>query len=157
MLVIDHMLDQSLDNRREHAELAGPDPAAGGGRGAHPFQSEDEAGAREQVDEVDPCSTHETGSGLVSAAASRGARSPRRRNIFNMRSVIMKPPTTLMVDAMTAIVPSPVASSPRSAPASTNDPTRAIPEIALVSDMSGVCSNDGTRRITSKPRNVAST
>ena len=35
-------------------------------------------------------------------------------------------------------------------------PTTAIAEIALVSDISGVCSSGETLRITSKPRKVAS-
>ena len=35
-------------------------------------------------------------------------------------------------------------------------PTTAIAEIALVSDISGVCSSGDTRRMTSRPRNVAS-
>jgi hypothetical protein len=37
------------------------------------------------------------------------------------------------------------------------DSITAIAEIALVSDMSGVCSNRETRRITPSPMNVAST
>ena len=35
-------------------------------------------------------------------------------------------------------------------------PTMAIAEIALVSDISGVCSSRETRRMTSRPRNVDS-
>ena len=35
-------------------------------------------------------------------------------------------------------------------------PTTAIAEIALVSDISGVCSSRDTRRMTSRPMNVAS-
>ena len=37
------------------------------------------------------------------------------------------------------------------------EPTTAIAEIALVSDISGVCSSRDTRRITPRPMNVAST
>ena len=37
-----------------------------------------------------------------------------------------------------------------------SEPTSEMPEIAFVSDISGVCRSGGTRRITSNPRNVAS-
>src|SRR5688500_16051649 len=72
-----------------------------------------------------------------------------------MRSVIRKPPTTLMVAAVTAMKPSQVATSPRSEPASTSEPTSEIPEMALVADISGVCSSGGTRVITKYPTNPA--
>ena len=41
-------------------------------------------------------------------------------------------------------------------PAMMIEPTTAIAEMALVSDISGVCSSRETFRITSKPMNVAS-
>src|SRR5579863_5931081 len=72
-----------------------------------------------------------------------------------MRSVIMKPPTTLIVAAVTAMVPSTVLTTPWPLPAATSEPTREMPEMALVVDMSGVCSRGGTLRITSNPRNPA--
>src|SRR5262250_454479 len=62
----------------------------------------------------------------------------RRRNIFSMRSVIMKPPTTLMVEATTAVKPRTVLRRVRCAPAVTMDPTSEIPDIALVADIRGV-------------------
>jgi len=34
------------------------------------------------------------------------------------------------------------------APATTNEPIREIPEMALVADISGVCSKGGTREMT---------
>ena len=43
-----------------------------------------------------------------------------------------------------------------SRPVITIEPTTAIAEIALVSDISGVCSSRDTRVITPRPMNVAS-
>ena len=73
-----------------------------------------------------------------------------------MRSVIRKPLTMLVVDAKTAMAPSTVLSRDSCSPASRMAPTTAIAEIALVSDISGVCSSRETRRMTSRPMNVAS-
>ena len=42
-------------------------------------------------------------------------------------------------------------------PAAMRAPTSVIPEIALASDMSGVCSNGGTRLIRAKPRKTDNT
>ena len=78
-----------------------------------------------------------------------------RWNIFSMRSVMMNPPTTLMVAEATAMVPSTVLTVPWSDPAATSDPTSEIPEIALVADMSGVCSSGGTRVMTWYPTTAA--
>ena len=63
----------------------------------------------------------------------------------------------LVIDAATAIVPSTVARSLFCSPAMISEPTIAIAEIALVSDISGVCRSRETPRITSSPTNVAST
>src|SRR4051794_37457042 len=74
-----------------------------------------------------------------------------------MRSVIRNPPTTLMVAAVTATKPSTRLSRLAfSAPAMRIAPTTEMAEIALVSDISGVCSSGETRRTSSKPRNPAS-
>ena len=78
-------------------------------------------------------------------------------NIFNMRSVIRKPPTILLVAATTAMNPKTKDSVLLCSPTSTIAPTTAIASSAFVSDISGVCSNGETRRITSKPMNPAST
>jgi hypothetical protein len=78
-----------------------------------------------------------------------------RLNIFNIRSVITNPPTTLIVEQVTATNPRIVLTAVWCAPAVTNDPTRDIPEIALVADMSGVCNRGGTREITWYPRKAA--
>ena len=61
-----------------------------------------------------------------------------------MRSVIMKPPTTLIVAAVTATTPSVTLDALRLAPAATNEPTSEMPEMALVADISGVCNSAGT-------------
>ena len=73
-----------------------------------------------------------------------------------MRSVIRKPLTMLVIEAATASVPRTVVNVVRCSPAMMIEPTTAIAEIALVSDISGVCSRRETFRITSKPMNVAS-
>ena len=59
-----------------------------------------------------------------------------------------KPPTTLMVEAVTAMNPSAVLSGLYPAPATTSDPISEIPEIALVADISGVCRRGETREMT---------
>jgi len=71
-----------------------------------------------------------------------------RLNIFNIRSVITKPPTTFVVAHTTAMKPRIVLSVLYRAPAVTIDPTSEMPEIALVADINGVCSNGGTLEIT---------
>jgi hypothetical protein len=65
-----------------------------------------------------------------------------------MRSVIRKPPTTFVVEQVTATNPKAVLSRLWPAPATRSDPTREIPDIALVADMRGVWRRGGTREIT---------
>src|SRR5208282_2401591 len=77
-------------------------------------------------------------------------------NIRSMRSVMMNPPTTLLVAATMAITPSTVANVLFFSPTRTIAPTTAMASSALVSDMSGVCSKGETWRITSNPMNAAS-
>ncbi len=76
-------------------------------------------------------------------------------NIFSMRSVIRKPLTMLVIAAVTAMKPSTreqvVASS---APVIRMAPTTEMAEIALVSDISGVCSSGETLRMISRPTKV---
>ena len=64
-----------------------------------------------------------------------------------MRSVTTKPPTTFMVARSTAAAPIAVPSAPLALLARTMAPTRMIPWIALVPDMSGVCKMGGTLEI----------
>lgn len=68
-------------------------------------------------------------------------------NIFSMRSVIRKPPTTLVLEQATAMQPSRVLSQSCRAPATTSEPISEMPEMALVADISGVCSSGGTREM----------
>ncbi len=69
-----------------------------------------------------------------------------------------KPPTTLAVPSTTAQKPTTIVSVSASArPATRIAPTRTIPWIAFVPDISGVCSIVGTFEITSIPRKIAST
>ena len=69
-----------------------------------------------------------------------------RLNIFSMRSVMMKPPTTLMVAAGHGDEAEHRGERRRGrAPASTSEPTSEMPLMALVADMSGVWSSGGTR------------
>src|SRR5258708_25069633 len=76
-----------------------------------------------------------------------------------MRSVIRKPPVTLIMAEVTAAHPrtdASIACGPSClAPAMTNEPISEMPEIALVADISGVCSSGGTREINWYPRNAA--
>ncbi len=65
-----------------------------------------------------------------------------------MRFVMMNPPTTLIVAAVTAIVPSTVLTTLRPAPAATSDPTSEMPEMAFVADMSGVWRSGGNCELT---------
>src|SRR5439155_18669386 len=74
-----------------------------------------------------------------------------------MRSVTTKPPTTLVVASVTAIRPRTMVTG-ESAPAAIRiAPTRMMPWIALVPDISGVCRMVGTLEITSMPTKTAST
>ena len=64
----------------------------------------------------------------------------------------------LIVPNMTATVPAIFTSvSAPSAPTTIRPPSSTMPWIALVPDISGVCSIVGTFEITSKPTNTAST
>src|SRR5580700_3935877 len=77
-------------------------------------------------------------------------------NIFSMRSVIKKPPTTLLVAATMAMVPRTVDSVLLCWPTNKMAPTTAMASSAFVNDMSGVCRSGEMRRITSNPMKAAS-
>ena len=70
--------------------------------------------------------------------------------------MIRYPLTRFVVDAKTAIAPSIVLTVAFASPARMMAPTTAMDEIALVSDISGVCSSRDTFWMTSNPRNVDS-
>src|SRR5215470_11814833 len=135
----DVVVHKRTNNRQRHADLAHQHALAGGDGMAQPLEREDEGDGRRQI--------------------RRHAyfSSCRRLNILSIRSVITNPPTTLAMEQATAMVPRIVESSLFAAPAMMMEPTKEMAEMALVSDISGVCSSGLTRRITSKPTKVAST
>ena len=57
-----------------------------------------------------------------------------------MRWVTRKPPNTLIAASATATTPTQPPQSNTAGPAASIAPTRMMPEIALVTDISGVCS-----------------
>ena len=80
------------------------------------------------------------------------APSPRAGglNIASIRSVTRKPPTTLIVPKATAMTSSSLSSEPAARPSisSRMPPRTTMPWIALVPDISGVCSVFGTLEMT---------
>src|SRR5262245_9261964 len=141
----DVVVHQRPDNRQGHADLAQQHAPAGGDGMAQPLEREDEGDGRREIRRLDEVGLHAYFSGC------------RRLNILSIRSVITNPPTTLAIEQATAMVPRIVERALFSAPAMMIEPTKEMAEMALVSDMSGVCSSGLTRRITSKPTKVAST
>src|SRR6185436_1457022 len=78
-------------------------------------------------------------------------------NILSIRSVMTKPPTTLMVADATAIAPRTGMSSESDfRPAIRSDATSEMPEIAFVNAIRGVCSSCGTFEMIWYPRKAAS-
>src|SRR5262245_13953687 len=102
------------------------------------MQREDEEHDRREIGELDEGMAHF----LVS---------PRSLNIRIIRWVIRKPLTMLVIDAKSAIAPSKRIVGGKSEPVIKIEPTTEIAEIALVSDISGVCSSRDTRPITPRP------
>src|SRR6185436_5791140 len=78
-------------------------------------------------------------------------------NIFSMRLVMRKPPTTLQVAAATAITPRVVRTASTCEPAMVMAATTEMAEMALVADISGVWSSGGTRCTTWCPTKGAIT
>jgi hypothetical protein len=78
-------------------------------------------------------------------------------NFDNMRWVTRKPPTTLMVAKIKALIPRTTERVELPAPAERRAPINVIPDMALEPDMRGVWRMGGTLVITSKPTNTAST
>src|SRR5205823_1120185 len=149
-------LDPRHDDREEHperADLVAAPRMRGVGEEA---QREDERDDRDQVEQVREVRAHSPL--LPSPGASGSFGASRFLNISSIRSVTTKPPTTFAEPSTTARKPTtqpkaPLCGEPRTAIA----PTTTIPWIALVPDISGVCSRVGTFEITSKPRKIAST
>src|SRR4030095_2425463 len=102
-------------------------------RRTQPFQRQDEQRRRDHVSDFDD-------------DIGRGHRvhaflAPLDLNIFSMRSVMMNPPTILLVADTMATVPKIVANVDLCSPARIIAPTTAIASKALVRDISGVCNN----------------
>src|SRR5690606_31188013 len=134
----------------EHADRAEHVARARGLGGAEPLEAEDEQRRGDEVRRVND--ERQDGSfGLCDHCPP----SCGFLNIWSMRSVTMKPPTTLMVARATAATPITVLSGDSRRPATMTAPTRVMPEIALEPDISGVCRICGTLVMTSKPTNMA--
>src|SRR5664279_4917901 len=146
LVVHDAAIQKRAGNRQHHSHFACPNPAPRGDWRTQPLQREDEEDRSDDVSDLND----------VFGSWDHGFCVRLDLNIFSMRSVMMKPPTALLVAATIAIVPSTVASVLLCSPARMMAPTTAIASNALVSDINGVCSNGDTRRITSNPINAAS-
>src|ERR1700675_4652700 len=158
--VVDNpVVQQRAADGQQHADFACPDAVAGRGRRAHPLQREDEQHARDEIQQLnDDLAACEIGGHYWLTDLAAGLAAGRLDlNIFNMRSVIRKPPTMLLVAATTATNPKTVESVLLCSPTRRIAPTTAIASNALVSAINGVCNRGETRRITSKPMNPAST
>src|SRR5437588_6973446 len=78
-------------------------------------------------------------------------------NISSIRSVTRNPPTTLIVPNATATTSRNFSSAPLDSAINSRPPSTTIPWMALVPDISGVCSVLGTFEMTVYPTNPAST
>src|SRR5208282_3074213 len=149
------VVEQRAADCQHHADFARPDAVAGGGGRAHPLQRENEEHTRDEIEKLDENLDRSDFAGHYLVTDLSAGRLDL--NIFNMRSVIRKPPTMLLVAATTAMNPKTAERVLLCSPTSTIAPTTAIASKALVSDINGVCSRGETRRITSNPMNPAST
>src|SRR5215510_8997342 len=113
---------------------------------AQPFQTEDEKDRGEQIAEFDKIiAVHQRCSSFPPESPPPPIRS---LNILSILSVIINPPTTLIIAEMTAMNPRNLLTSLYFPPAVRIDPTTDIAEIAFVADIKGVCKSGGTREIT---------
>src|SRR5262249_46817814 len=134
------------DDRDQHSQRGHIHSAAGSLRVAQSFQTENEKDRGEQIAEFD---------NIIAAHQCRSSFTPeslpppmRSLNILSMRSVIMNPPTTLIIAETTAIKPRNLLTSLYLPPAVRIEPTTEIAEMALVADINGVCNRGGTREMT---------
>ena len=132
----------------DHGNDAGEGAPPRRARVTHPQQREDEQRRGNEINRLD---------NVVHVHDLAGSRF---LNILSIRSVSRKPLTIFVIEAKTATAPrivgnAPPVPAPVPAPASMIEPTTAIAEMALVSDISGVCKSRDTFRITSNPVNVA--
>src|SRR5579872_7186177 len=140
-------MEERAENRREHSGGRQDHAAARRIRMAQPFQSENKQDGGGQIGGFKKIA----GVHFFSPVLSSVFMASFLRNILSMRSVIRNPPVTLIVAEVTAAHPRIEASRvwfSWLAPAMTREPISEMPEMALVADMSGVCSSGGTREIT---------
>src|SRR3954462_3579820 len=143
------VMQQRSGDRQQHADFAGPYAASRAPGRTHPHQRQNE--------QRRCCQVNELNDDIVRWRHVHGFCCERLTlNILSMRSVMMNPPTMLLVAATTAMVPSMVASLVLPSPATTIAPTTAMASSALVSDINGVCSRGETRRIPWNPMKPAS-
>src|SRR5262245_28287707 len=112
---------------------------------AQSFQTEDKKDRGEQIAEFDKIiAVHQRCSSFPPEAPPL----IRSLNILSMRSVIINPPTTLIIAETTAMKPRNLLTSLYFPPAVRIEPTTEIAEMALVADINGVCNRGGTREMT---------
>src|SRR5690606_17015535 len=148
----DLAVEQRDGDGDEHAGRAEHVAGARGRRRAEPLEPDDEERRGDEVGGVD-----EQRQRCAFGLCDHCPPSCRFLNIWSMRSVTMKPPTTLRVANATAATPITVLSGDSSRPATMTAPTRVMPEMALDPDISGVCRTWGTLVMTSNPTNMART
>src|SRR5579875_487442 len=141
-------IEKGRDHSDRRADLADQHSATRGRGRTQPLQRQDEKGDRHNVREV---------SEVLHSYLVHCFLRPLSLNIRSMRSVIRKPPTMLLNAAATAIAPKISESSDPGRAAMMMAATTTMASRALVKAIRGVCSSGETRRMTSNPRNPAST
>src|SRR6185503_20429182 len=139
----DLAVHQRGHDRDQHADRGEGVSVPRGLGGAELLDPDDEENGGDQVRRLD----HDR----WKVRDAHGQRAPGDfdANIWSIRSVTRKPPTTLIVPSTTARKPSTWTNGPSGAPATSMAPTRTMPWIAFVPDMSGVWRITGTLEIVS--------
>src|SRR5262245_16985991 len=139
-------MNQGADDGHKHSERGHIHSATRRLRMAQSFQAEDEQDRGEQVTEFNKIiAAHQRFSSFPPESLPPPIRS---LNILSIRSVIINPPTTLIIAEVTAIKPRNLLRSLYLPPAVRIEPTTEIAEMALVADINGVCNRGGTREMT---------
>src|SRR6185503_6170219 len=142
-------VEERDDEREDHAHARGQVAPARRLRRREPPDAENAEDRSDEVGRADD--------GRRKGGKTHQALGPFFVNMRSMRSVTRKPPTTFTAPRKTAMNPTTLASVPSAAPSTSIAPTRTIPWIAFVPDMSGVWRMTGTLEMSSKPRKIAST
>src|SRR6266478_3737852 len=139
------MPQQRADHRQQHSEFPREHAAPRRYRRTEPFDGEDHAQRGDDIRRLPEGVVH-----LPTVSFFL--------NILSNRSVIRKPATMLMVANMTAMMPRILLNRGEPPlPETRIAPTTEIAEIALVSDIRGVCRSGDTLRTSSRPSGTAST